>query len=154
MRRGGTYVAGMRTPFDSPIALGTAAKKARLNAGLTQSQLAGEIGTTRKRIGNIESGDTATLGKTPEEWFAAVAPIAAASWKIDPADRKRNRYWDGGDWGGESITPVELMKRKRQASEGDKPQVVVNNRGCGSGCAGTFAVFLVIGLIAMVLEKC
>ncbi len=85
-------------------------------------------------------------------WPAPSDP--SPGWKIDPADRKRNRYWDGGDWGGESITPVELMKRKRQASEGDKPQVVVNNRGCGSGCAGTFAVFLVIGLIAMVLEKC
>lgn len=79
MGRGGTYLADMRTPYDDAKQLGTAAKKARLNAGLTQDQLAEQIGTTRKRIGNIERGDETTLGATPEEWFATVAPIAAAT---------------------------------------------------------------------------
>lgn len=79
MGRRGTYVSGMETPYDDPAELGIAAKRARLNAGLTQDQLAKATGTTRKRIGGIESGELKTLGDTPEKWFSTVAPIAAAT---------------------------------------------------------------------------
>lgn len=79
MGRHGTYVSGMETPYGNPKELGIAVKRARANAGLTQDQLAKATGTTRKRIGAIEQGDLKTLGKTPQKWFAAVAPIAAAT---------------------------------------------------------------------------
>ncbi|MBN8867526.1 MAG: helix-turn-helix transcriptional regulator [Solirubrobacterales bacterium] len=69
----------MRTPFATAEEVGIAAKRARLNAGYTQDDLAKELGTTRKRIGNIESGDESTLGDTPELWFSSLAPIAAAT---------------------------------------------------------------------------
>jgi hypothetical protein len=89
--------------------------------------------------------------RSEETWPAPADP--SPGWKIDPADRKRNRYWDGGEWSGESLTAVEVMKLKNEAKAAGKPdRVIVNNNGCGSGCGGFLVFLFVIGLLAGLVE--
>jgi hypothetical protein len=76
-------------------------------------------------------------------------------WKIDPQDRKRTRYWDGGDWGDESLTPFEVQKRLNEAAAPETPQrVIVENRKGMGGCATVFIILLVVGLIATAWDGC
>jgi hypothetical protein len=80
----------------------------------------------------------------------------SVGWKVDPANGKRNRLWDGSEWTNETKDPVEVMAiraaEKRAVKDADRPKVVVKNNGCGSGCAGWFGFILVIGLIVVILE--
>jgi hypothetical protein len=97
----------------------------------------------RKAAADIRSDDWPAPSRT------------SPGWKIDPADRKRTRYWDGGEWGDESLTPFEVQKRLREASGEPQRVVVENKKGATiSGCGTLFIVFLVIGLAATAWDGC
>jgi transcriptional regulator with XRE-family HTH domain len=82
----------MESEKDDLNALALSIKRARLNAGLTQAELARRLATSGKRVGRWEKGEASSLGDSPEARFAVAAQVAAATGDMsliglaDPSD--------------------------------------------------------------------